>query len=297
MPEFNVGGKASRIQEKAIFTSAPEVEKEDDMKFSARLIATICALILIATLAGCGSGGNGANSYSGNLNTTARSQDSTTTVNSYSLTEDAYGLQNATFLAATNSNGVFVMRAAIASSMTDPNFRTVFRINILQPSGIAAGNSYALGGSNPPAEILFFNGQKSTLLNTTSGTITFTSFGSNSGDAVAGSFTAVVEDHNFSAPRPSYTVRGTFSFVVNTFGAIIPSPSPVPAEASNCYNAKCASCHTLGNYDSIRKSGAPDLSRKGGMIPGYFTGYEPGHVVVNLSSEEVHDLKILMNAN
>src|SRR5208337_3044528 len=96
--------------------------------------------------------------------------------------------------------------------------------------------------------ILFFNGHRSTLLNTISGTIRFTSYGAKTGNVVAGSFAVVVQDQN-SISRPTYPVKGNFRFVVNTSGVLMPTPTPVPAAASGEYNAKCAYCHALGSFD------------------------------------------------
>jgi hypothetical protein len=147
-------------------------------------------------------------------------------------------------------------------------------------------------------EICFSNGHGSTLLNTVSGTITFTSYGENSGERVAGSFTAVVEDHNSAdLPRPAYSVKGNFSFVVNSSGALTPAPVPVPVAAAGYYDAKCAPCHSLGNHDLTFAGGAPDLALMGGEVPGYFAAGEPGHKGITLTAQEIHDLKILLNAN
>lgn len=258
------------------------------------------------TLSGCGGGGSGETQNSG---VTAPSVITSTSPpptpgnagNSYSLTEDTYGFQNATFMSATDSNGSFVLRAALASSMTDPNFADVFRIDIQQPAMINENVTYVLGGTDTnspqfPGDILFFNGQKSTLLNTTSVNITFTSYGTNSGDVVAGSFAVQFEDQN-SAVRPVYSVNGDFRFVLNTSGVLVPTPSPVPATASGEYDTNCASCHSLGNYDTSSAGGAPDLSLKGGEIPGIFTAGSPSHNNITLSATEIHDLMILLNAN
>ena len=209
-------------------------------------------------------------------------------------------MQNATFMSATDSNGSFVLRAALASSMTDPNFTTIFRIDILRPSSISGNSTYSIGGNNTsgfqfPGEILFFNGHKSSLLNTVSGSITFTSYGTNSGDVVAGSFAVLVGDQN-STSRPVYSVKGNFSFVLNTSGVLVPTPSPVPAAATAVYDAKCASCHALGGYDSF-SAGASDLALKGGRLPGKFTAGVAGHNNITLSAIEMSDLKVLLNAN
>lgn len=272
------------------------------MKNSIRIIMILCAIVTHLALNGCGGGGS---EESGNAVVT-ESSDSAVVMessdnamasasskkagNSYLLTEDTYGLQNATFMSATNSNGLFVLRAAIASNMTDPNFTTVFRIDILK---IRRCGSYAVGVPNAKVGILFFNGHRSTLLNTISGTIKFTSYGAKSGNVVAGSFAVVVQDQN-SISRPTYPVTGNFRFVVNSSGVLMPTPTPVPAAASGEYNTKCGYCHALGNLDRSSAGGAPDLTLKGGEIDGKFAA---GHNNLTLSPSEMRDLKVLLNAN
>jgi hypothetical protein len=275
----------------------------ETMKNIVRIIMICCALTTHFALSGCGSGGSGGAQNAGVSFPPASlsSSPAVSAENSYSLTEDTYGLQNATFMSANGSNGSFVLRAAIANNMTDPNFTTVFRIDIQQPSSISGNRTYSIGGNNAsgplfPGDILFFNGHKSSLLNTISGTVTFTSYGTNSGDVVSGSFAVLVEDQN-SATRPVYSVKGNFTFVLNTYGVLVPTPSPVPAAASGEYNTKCASCHALGGYDPSSTGGAPDLALKGGEIAGKFTAGVAGHNNITLSASEISDLKVLLNAN
>jgi len=189
------------------------------------------------------------------------------------------------------------MRAAIAKSMADPDFRTIFRIDVLKPQLINGLGSYAIGNADAPVEILFFNGRKSTLLNTVSGSIYFSSYGVKSGDVVAGNFYAVVEDDSYDIPRPTYSIRVNFSFVVNSSGVVLPTPNPVPPEATAYYDAKCGSCHSLGSHDIANSDGAPDLAQKGCEISSNLTGFGSAHRVTTLTAEEIHGLKVLLNAN
>jgi hypothetical protein len=263
------------------------------MKYSNRIIMIFFAITALAAFSGCGGGSGGGQS----AGVTVPSTPSATT-STYQLSEDSYGLQNATFMSATNSNGSFVMRAAIAESMTDPSFTSVFRIDVVQPQLISGPGTYVVGTANSPVVILFPNGHRSFLLNTVSGSITFTSYGVHTGDVVAGNFQVMVEDQNFNDdPRPTYPVSGNFSFVVNTSGALVPTPVPVPAGAAGSYDAKCASCHALGSYDTTSTENSPDLALHGGNIPDHFTAGVPGHNGITLTAQEIHDLKILLNAN
>lgn len=255
----------------------------------------VCAALVSLLLAGCGGGG-------GEGSAAALSSSSPGGApGSYVVTEDGYGLQNATFLVASRTGSTLVMRAAIASGMTDPNFRTVIRIDISQPSSIVPG-SYSVGdgaGQLPafPGEINVFNGHPSSALTTSAGTITFTSYGASSGDVIAGSFEVAIEDRNFPAVTPpSYPIKVAFRHVLNTSGAIVPTPSPVPAGASSVYDANCASCHTLGGYHQAG-GGGPDIALRGGELTGMFTAGTPGHKNITLTAAEISDLRVLLNAN
>lgn len=269
------------------------------MRNSIRIFMVLCAICAHVALSGCG-GGGGSEPVAQNTGTISPPP-AKSARNSYALTEDSYGLQNATFMSATRSDASIVLRAAIASSMTDPNFTTVFRIDILQPTQVSGPGSYAIGGDGAampkfPGEILVFNGHKSSLLNTASGTVTFSSYGKNSGEVIAGNFAITVEDRNSSTlPRPAYAIKVNFSFVLDTFGVLIPVISPVPAAAAGYYDAKCASCHALGSYDPTA-TGAPDLALKGGEMTARFIADQPGHDAITLSATEIRDLMIFLNA-
>lgn len=259
--------------------------------------AAIISLALL--LSGCGGGGGG--SAPAAVNTVDPGGPVQTANSSFAIISDNYGVQNATYLAATKSSLGLVLRAAIASSMTDPDFQTVARIDIPNPSAVAAGVTYSLGaaGGAPafPGTAYFFNGHASTMLQTSAGTISFTSYGSNPGDLVSGSFSAVVVDGNDSAtPKPSYSISANFSFKTGDFGPILPAPLPVPTIAASTYNANCASCHTLGTLDAAPGTG-PELALKGGKLSTLYSAGVAGHQGVILAAAELSALKILLNAN
>lgn len=260
-----------------------------------RLIFKLCAVGLFLLQAGCGGGG-------GSASVTAVAPSPAQTAGSFKVVSDDYGVENATFLSATKSGASVVLRAAVADSMTDPDYRTVARIDISDPSAVSASGVYALGGPGnglaPFAGVFYlFNGHQSTLLRTVGGSISFTSFGTGSGDRIAGSFSAVIEDGNDSTlPKGSYTVSGTFDFAVERSGAVLPAVAPVAANAALQYQAHCATCHSLGSIDQTA-SGAPDLSLMGGRMNGRFSPDLPGHQGITLSTAEINDLKVLLNVN
>jgi hypothetical protein len=258
--------------------------------------AAVVSLALI--FAGCGGGGGGSAPAAVN---TVNTGSAAKAPSSFAVTTDNYGVQNATYLAATTSNNGLVLRAAIASSMTDQNFRTVSRIDIANPGAVTADVVYALGGAAGapafPGTVYFFNGHPSSLLQTVGGSISFTSYGSNPGDLIAGTFTALVVDGNDSAtPKASYTITANFSFTAGSFGPILPAPVPVPLVASPLFGANCASCHALGTLATAPGAG-PDLSLKGGKLNTLFTAGVAGHKGITLADAELSALKILLNAN
>ncbi|GFO67207.1 hypothetical protein GMLC_07860 [Geomonas limicola] len=257
-------------------------------------ISAGAAVLLVSLLiAGCGGGGGTPGAVNGVVPSVTPF-----TGNSYSVTTDNYGMTNPNYLAASTSTLGVVLRSALATSMSDPDFKTVSRIDI--PAGVAAHGSYSLGsgGSGTPAfpgTVYFFNGHQSTLLRTVGGSISFSSFGANPGDRVTGSFSAVVEDGSDSAtPKATYTIAASFDFVNETAGAVLPAPAAASAAAPS-YDAKCAACHALGSYDSTTQ-GASDLALKGGKLTSQFGSDLPGHQGVTLSQGELSGLKVLLNA-
>lgn len=264
-------------------------------RYSAATVVTCLALT------GCGGGGGGGTpSYP--QGATVGQSTTQNAINSYRLTGDGYGLQNGTFLTATEMGATVVLRSAIATSSTDPNFSTVFRIDIDQPSAITGPGTYSLDGTASPqpafpGAIYFFDGHASTLLSTVGGTITFTSYGTAAGATVAGSFQALVQDgYSATTPKPTYTISADFSYVLGTANAVTPAVSPVPANGVSLYDTRCAGCHQLGTYDTSSGSG-PDLARDGGAMNGTFTAGTPGHQNITLTADDIYDLKVFLNAN
>ena len=208
-------------------------------------------------------------------------------------------MQSASYLACGKSSLGIVLRAAIASSMTDPNFQTVSRIDISPNAAIGTGSDYSLGGAtagNPfPGDVLILNGHPSTLLKTVGGTIHFTAYGSNSGDRISGSYSAIVEDDNDPA-KPTYTIAAQFDLVTDSDGPVLPAP-PASSLAATSYAANCATCHSLGNYDTTASGGAPDLALRGGQMNGIFTPGQASHQGLQLAAGEITALKVLLNSN
>lgn len=253
------------------------------------------ALSLAAVIAGCGGGGGSAPAA---LDRAAPAEEA----RSFTITSDSYGVQNPTYLAATRGAAGLILRAAIASALTDPEFKTVARVDIGNPDAVAAGTVYSLGGGEStlpsfPGTLYLFNGHPSTLLQTTGGTIAFTSYGTAPGDQVTGSFHAVILDGNDDAtPKRSHTIAASFSFKSGDYGPIVPAPVPVPLEAPSLYSSRCAACHTLGDLDA-GAGAAPELALKGGELDSRFSIGSPGHQGVILTAGELSALKVLLNAN
>jgi hypothetical protein len=188
-----------------------------------RFLSALCIAVTCFAVNGCGSGGTGDGSVQATSDTPAPAM---AAKNSFVLTQDTLRLKSANFMAATNENGVFTLRTAIAYSMNDPDFVDVIRIDLLKPEQIYAPRTYMVGENGnstiSPCDIIVFNGEKSTLLNTVGGTVSFSSFGMNTGDLVAGNFAVQVEDDGSALDvKPVHTISGTFSFVLNMPEAIL----------------------------------------------------------------------------
>jgi len=192
------------------------------MKNFFRIVMVLCAITTHFALSGCGSGGAGGSQNAG-----------VTTVNSFSLT-DNYGFEPANFMSAENNGaGGFYLRVSNTEKITPENSGDIFRINFLNPSSISGIGTYSIGDNKDhpsfPGNIVFFNCKNSDYLQTTEGTITFTSYGVNSGEVVAGSFDVQVEDRdpakNSSPPYPTYHITGSFSFLINSSVPISPPPT------------------------------------------------------------------------
>ena len=257
-------------------------------------------LSLTLVFAGCGGGGGSAPAA---VNGVAASLPAVqSAASSFTVTSDSYGLQGATYLASSNSSLGIVLRAAVASSMTDQNFKTVSRIDIQPGAAISTAAVYSLGSAtaaNPafPGAIYFLNGHPSTLLKTVDGTIRFTSFGGTSGDRISGSFSAVIEDGNDSAtPKARYTVAANFDFATDSFGPTSPAGAPDLVAAAAGYDASCASCHALGSHDTAA-AGAGDLALKGGKLNALFGAGQTGHQGIRLAAGEIVALQVLLNSN
>jgi len=267
-----------------------------------RSMFKLCAAALFLFQAGCGGGGGSSSPSVTAVAPATPAAQVQSSSNAFKVVSDDYGVEQATYLSATKSDLGIILRAAVASSMTDPDFRTVARIDILDPQAVSASGVYSLGAATPgPApfagSLYIFNGHQSTLLRTIGGTISFTAFGADSGNKVSGSFSAIVEDGNDNAlPKATYTVAGTFDYALESVGPVLPAAAPVAPNAAVQYQANCASCHALGTLDPTA-NGAPELALKGGEMNGRFTADLPGHQGITLAATDITDLKVLLNVN
>ena len=172
-----------------------------------RIIMICCALTAHFALSGCGSGGGGAQN-------SAVTPSGPVAVSYYSLSNDDLGLLKADTMSTENNNtGGFVLRAA-AHDKIIPGISAgdVFRIDIPKQDQITTGVFYPVG-ANSACDILFPNGESSTLLTTVSGTIKFSSYGTHNGEVIAGDFDVLVRD--LLDQSKLYHETGHFQFVLN----------------------------------------------------------------------------------
>ncbi|WP_224984284.1 hypothetical protein [Geomonas agri] len=256
------------------------------------LIATAALGLALLLLAACGGGGGGTNP------TGINASNAPVASNSYTVTSDQYGLEKATYLSSSVSNLGIVFRAAIATSLNDPDYKTIARIDLAPGASISTQATYSLGnasGTPFPGSLYFLNGHPSSLLRIVGGTISFTRYGGSSGDRISGSYSAIVEDDNDPA-KPTYTVSAGFDFVVGSYGAVLPAPGSLALAAQPVYQTQCASCHSLGSFDTTA-AGAPDLALKGGEVPAKYSAGQPGHQGITVSAAEISALQVLCNTH
>ncbi len=177
------------------------------MKNIIRAIAICGALSALFILGGCGSGGWGGVSGV----TVSTPAPAPASVSTYSLTRDDLNLPKADDLSTENNNaGGFILRAAESSTSNGViNANDVFRIDVLKQDQIKTGTPYDVV-ANPLCSISFFNCEKSSMLTTVSGTITFTKFGTKNNDEVEGTFDVTVEDGSVQ-----YVVSGRFDYFLS----------------------------------------------------------------------------------
>lgn len=106
-----------------------------------------------------------------------------------------------------------------------------------------------------------------------------------------------------ASPLPSVTPNPSLS--PNPVPSLTPSPSATPsptpvasAATGKTAYAKCTVCHSVGNFDTTRRIGTPDLLNKGNLISTKFpTANQPGvgnHTGVALSQAEIDGLKVFL---
>ena len=200
------------------------------IEIAVRLSIKVAAVSLALFAAGCGGGGGGsAPAAIDSVAPAATTPQTAASQNSFTTTSDNFGMQNPTYLSSTKSALGIVLRVAIASSMTDPNFKTISRVDILPAAAIIPRAVYSLGSATDatpafPGTVFFLNGQPSTQLATVGGVITFTAYGSNAGDRITGSYSAIIENGNdLSSPRARYTISANFDFVTDSNGPVLPA--------------------------------------------------------------------------
>jgi len=255
------------------------------------------SLFIILSLSACGSGGGGG----GNGGSVTGVEQSS--INYLIVTSDDYGLMTPNFYYSTDNAAFWSIQSNVANDVWDQNFQSIIRIDIPK-----AGNNVMPDinktfsiEDNPqyakfPGTFYVFNGHVSVYKRVEQGTISF-SVDSTVPNKVTGAFDVIVTDYDSRIiPAPQYHLTGVLSFKIGTFGPANPLPAEVyPHQGKEAYDQRCSSCHSLGNYDSIRKS-ASDLSQRGGELPMVYPGAVVEHQGILLDPQTMQDLRIFLNA-
>jgi hypothetical protein len=253
---------------------------------------------LLLFVASCGGGSSASNTTTGTETATAMVS------NHLTITHDEYGLLAPNFYYSTDNASFWSIQAAVAKDVYDENFKCVIRIDIpkthdgTMPSII--GKTFSIADDPQyekfPGEFYVFNGHKSVYKKVEQGTISFTP-ASAASSSVTGTFDVIMTDYDSTlVPRPQYRLSGSFNFNMDTYGPADPLPSEVyPVLGRETYDLNCASCHSLGEYNTTAKL-ASDLSMRGGELPTTY-GSWPYHPSIPLTAEEMDALRIFLNAS
>ena len=152
------------------------------------------SLLSVLLLAGCGSGSGSPDSVAQSDVTNSYSLSMPRTV-ALSIASDTYGLQEPTWLGATDDAIGLVLRAELISGEEEMWFGTnVFRVDC--PAGVTPG-TYDLGETDSPCSLTIANGQWSSNVRTIAGSLTIDAVG----DWFSGSLEAVIADYDISTEQ------------------------------------------------------------------------------------------------
>jgi hypothetical protein len=253
-------------------------------------------IALLLTLTACGGGGGGSSS-----GTAAGVTE--THVNIFTVTDDGYGLVQPNFYYSTDNAAFWSIQANVANDIYDQNSQTVIRIDITKSDkGVTPSLNKTFSiEDNPlyekfPGVFSVFNGHKSVYKKVEQGTISFTP-DSGSSTVVNGVFDVSITDYDSKiTPTPQYRIKGVFSFKMGTYGAATPLVTEIyPASGKGAYDKLCSGCHSLGEYDPVRKS-ASNLGQRGCELPMVYPGTFPEHHGISIDLQTMQNLRIFLNA-
>lgn len=189
-----------------------------------RLQHMLITVALVGLLTACGDVGSAGTEAMGTFidNRTTIEYREPGHANYFVVTSDDYGIRTPNFYYSTNNESFWSVQAAVAENVTDPDFRSVIRIDITKENGVMPdiNKSFSIE-DNPqyekfPGSILVPNGQKSTGRKVERGLI---SFETGSSGNVKGSFDVVLTDYDSATvPAPRHRLEGNFKFVMGTYG-------------------------------------------------------------------------------
>lgn len=200
-------------------------------------------MLLVLALAGCGSGGgDGAiadtetpadKNYSYTLKDVPSSNPP---VNLSTITVDEYGLRQPSIFYSISVPQYLLLRTAVPDSTIQGwDTASIMTIFVDAPLTVSAGTEYSFDsdvGIPFPGVFSFSNGEYSTLNLAASGTLTFTSWGTDVDSTVAGYYDLLMEDGDLDqgAPPAFYRIAGSFSYTIGTKSILDPAPEQTTAQ-------------------------------------------------------------------
>lgn len=200
------------------------------------LTATLAAILSLATLTmtGCGGGGDATDSSapvtsSAGVNTSPAAVEPAA-ANYFTVSSDDYSLIRPSFYYSTDNDSFWSIQANVAKNVTDIDSVGVIRIdipktgrnmpNLNKTFSIEDGTQF----EKFPGSFLVFNGERAVQRKVEQGVISFSPDSVSSGK-VNGTFEVTLTDYDSATvPAPQYHLKGSFKFVMGTFGPAVLEP-------------------------------------------------------------------------
>jgi hypothetical protein len=204
------------------------------VKQGIRLQHMLIAAVLAALLTACGGSGGGSNAGINIASAPTNTSESSVSVSSnyFEISSSDFNILKPDFYYSTDNVRFWSIQAAVARDVWDDNYQCIVRIDIQKTETgemPAINKTFSIEASDLyeqfPGTFLVFNGAKSTNKKVEQGILSFTPDSTADG-LVRGSFDVTLTDYDSpDASAPRYHLKGTFSFIMGTYGPADSAPA------------------------------------------------------------------------